>query len=97
MYSKLDIQKWFRKIDGKELVFGKKYLIDEIIIGKYVFYLRFGTEYYRWFELTPYYSQEYSDDHTFYEWIFQNTKEKMERILVNKVLRKILNDPYFIW
>lgn len=97
MYSDKRLETWFRKIEGSDLVFGKKYLVGGMFIGKYSLYVRSFTDCYRYFQLTPYYTHEYLDSDTFYEWIPQKTQEKMERRAVNQILRSILNDPYFEW
>ena len=96
MYSQSQLDKWFRKVEGSELIFGRRYLIDKMFIGKYIVYYCFGYDVYRLFQLTPYYSHEYSDKHAFYEWI-PKAQEKMERRVLHQILRSILNDPYFEW
>jgi len=97
MYKKYQLETWFRKKEGNELIFRKKYLVDGLFIGKYIAYLRFRDDFYRLFQLTTYYSHEFSDRHVFYEWIPQKAQENMERRAVNRILQTILNDPYFEW
>jgi hypothetical protein len=88
---------WFRKIEGTELILGKKYLVDGMFRGKYSYFIRFGPQIFRYFELTPFYTHEYSDSHLFHEWIPTNAQEKMERRVVTLIIRRILGDPYFEW
>jgi 8-oxo-dGTP pyrophosphatase MutT (NUDIX family) len=97
MYSPFHLETWFRKVEGSELIFRRKYLINGMFIGKYAYYLRSLTECFRYFELTPFYTHEYSDSHTFYEWIPKKAQENMERRAVTLIIRRILGDPYFEW
>ena len=88
---------WFRKIEGTDLILGKKYLVDGMFMGKYSYVIPFGPERFRYFELTPFYTHEYSDNHTFYEWIPTKAQERMERRAVNLIVRKLIGDPCFEW
>ena len=90
---------WFRKIEGPDLSIGKKYLVNGMFMGKYLFFLPFGEERFRYFELTPFYTHEYSDSHVFYEWIPVKAKiqEQMERRALTLILQRILGDPCFEW
>ena len=96
MYSSEQIKRWFRKIKGVQLIFGRSYLIDGKV-GYYIYLFKSHPEYYYYFKLASVYTET---EHMYcYEWISRKKQIQwqMERRAVNIIVRRLIGDPFFEW
>jgi len=92
----------FVLIKGTDLIKGQKYKIDDYFTGYFKCPMEWDQLYYV-FERISLPNHENSVFHcspkyySFYQYVSDNPREKMERRAVNRIVGRLIGDPYFNW